>query len=193
MVSFQQTDAAAPLGPLQVCSALALSAAPGSWALVEEGIAGSTPFVASWTNNSNASWFCFEIDPQVDTGVFPAGDYVMRLNVTSAAASAGTLWRRFYVCRVTAAGTNVATLASATSQTTALNSTGVKTNTVTQAADSLGNNTDRVFIVLAIQANATDTVTITPDQMVDTPLPQRPHTGYLGPMAMNVLGARLRV
>ncbi len=169
-----------------MCSGQILAATPQSKQATSGGTPGSTPATVTVIGQSNlraAIMFESAVGEPGDT-TWETGNYVVRLNVTTAFPNAST-WDSTYVCRCNSAGVNQATVGSLTGQTTDLATTGVKTHTVSGSSQS-ANAGDRIYIVLVLKQGSQNpqNLSFTPDQAIDTPIvnqagchPFLPHHG----------------
>jgi hypothetical protein len=99
-----------------------------------------------------------------------AGDWVVRINVTT--AEANTDWDDCSICRLNASCTNQETLGNLEDQTIDTGTTGVKSMTISGSATTAGAD-DVIVAVLAFQndnAHGNRSLGITPDQVWDTQL-----------------------
>lgn len=132
----------------------------------EGGTAGSTEvgrLILGTLTRNNA---IFGIVPGTVTG--DSGTWTVRLNVTTANMNLSI--SEIYICRVNSSCVNQETIGSATGLSISLGSTGVKTQTVTGSAVTLGAG-DIVTVVFKIVNGAmTDqSFNFTPDQNIDSP------------------------
>lgn len=169
-IDYQQTDTVAPNGEQQECSATAVVATAISRLCSVGGTPGSAAAQiggAAWDAGVSGSFIMFEFTPAAGV-TWDAGDFVVRLNVTGAIANAQ--WTATYVCRLNSSGTNQATIGSLTGQTTSVATTGVKTHTVSGAAQTPGVG-DKVYIVLVLTAITGNNkiMQFTPDQLITSP------------------------
>ena len=172
-LSLRQTDSAAVDGSSIMCNSAVLADTPGSRQATDGGTPGSTPVSVTFAAQSVLrSTVMFESAAgEPNSTSWEAGDYVVRLNVTTAVTGNGQ-WRETHICRCNSSGVSQASVGSLTGQTTDITSTGVKTHTVSGAAQGSASATDRVYIVLVfVSTNKTPrTMSFTPDQLIDTPL-----------------------
>jgi hypothetical protein len=169
VTQYQQTDTAALDGAEAACSGATLNSNTFTSQAQQGGTAGSTAHSVTTASPVTRAFAMFE-SPSGDPGLtsWPAGNWVVRLNVT-AAAPLGTTLDSVYVCRVNSAGVSQATVGSNTNPGVALNSTGVKTVTVSGSAQTAG-ATDRWYIVLSYKTTASSgSFSIKFDQLIDTP------------------------
>ena len=103
-----------------------------------------------------------------------SGNWVVRVEVTT--SNMNVTWENTYVCRITgptggcAASNSVGSL---TSQGTSLGTTGVKTHTVSGAAQAGAAATDEMAIMLATDDNGmVQSWAFKPSQNIDTPVNQ---------------------
>jgi len=171
--SFTETDpAATQCNSTEViaCSGGTIAATPGSSLAVAGGTAGTTEDSLQISANTQRVLYWFEAAPS-DASTWPAGNYVTRVNITS--ADADGQWDHTHICRMNSTCSSVlGTIGSITNQNTSVATTGVKTHTVSGASQAAG-ATDLVLIVLTFEDTAIHgnmSVGITPNQAIDTPL-----------------------
>ncbi len=169
MLQYQQTDTNAVDGAKQMCSAVGLGLGTGARQAQQGGAAGSAGITATVSGVGSASVIMFE-SPTGDPGLtsWPAGNWVVRLNVTS--ANANLVWDAAYVCRCNSSGTNQGTVGSLTGQGLSLGSTGIKSMTISGSTQTAGSS-DRFYIVLVFKSSAggPQSVSWHSDQLIDTP------------------------
>ena len=168
--NFQQEDTAAACGTVVGCAGLFLADTPIAQLCVEGGSAGvGVPQVKSSAGELGRRAVMFEMQP-ANGGNWGAGDYVIRLNITTANSNA--TWIATFVCRFNSACVSQETIGSLVAQTISLGSTGVKTHTVSGSAVTPADN-DKVYCVLVVDFAADHgnvSFNFTPDQLVDTPI-----------------------
>lgn len=166
----QQEDTAADSGFVTTCSGVAAGSVTSDHQMIRSGTAGSTEVLPD-PDNTSSSVLVFQSDitlPEPNVTTWDAGDYVIRLNVTTGRAA--TLWAASYICERTSGGAYNA-VASLTGQTTAMGA-GTQTMTVNRATDYSAAASSTVYIVLVFTGAAhggTD-VGITPSLIIDTPI-----------------------
>lgn len=169
-VSLQQTDTAMDCAAAAFCSGLSAPAnTPVRQQGEEGGSAGSTEdSVLLNANESNVrSLFHEYVVPADYDGA--AGDWTIRINVTTAGASCSV--ESVHVCRVDSGCTNQETLGSLSS-TTSIATTGIKTFTVNQASGATFAAGDKVVVVFGLKNGDTmlsRAVGFTPDQITTAP------------------------
>lgn len=163
-MSFVQTDTAATLGEIQACSADVLASAPKSVLCVSGGTAGVTGVTP--TVRHLRSTVMFEIAPgQVE---WVGGTWTIPLNITS--LNANCTLESAYICRRTSGGSAVSAVASDTSPSVSLGTTGVKTLNVT-GVRTTGKYTDVAYIVLSVTTTGNiEVFTFMPNQTISTPI-----------------------
>jgi hypothetical protein len=168
---FQQTATAAGAGSAVACSGAVLIG--GGQEKNSLCTVGGTPAASPVTvggsqfdAGAGQAGVMYEIVP---VGyVWAAGDYVVRLNVTS--ANANITWTGTFICRLNSANVNQATIGSLTGQTTSLSATGVKTHTVSGSAQTPTAG-DKIYAVLVFNSGgANQSFACQFDQLIDTPL-----------------------
>lgn len=171
-ISFQQTDTGGDCAVAVLCSGLTLAGTPmTSNKAIANGTAGinrKTATLAGGTTQKIA-WM-LEIDPTGFT--VPAGNWTVRINITTAASVSGSQLTAIYICQVSSACANKATIASSTGLTTSITSTGVKTFVMTGSAVTLaaGDHIEIIIVFKNGSSSKTMTVSATPNQIIDTPL-----------------------
>ena len=124
--------------------------------------------IASGTSQAGVMFQSKANEPNLTT--WPAGDWVVRLNVTT--GNGGLQWDDTYICRYNSSGVNQGTVASLTGQNKNMFSTGVHSMTITQGSDVAASATDEFYIVLIFQATsggAYKQLGITMDESIDMP------------------------
>jgi hypothetical protein len=174
-ISLQQTDTAAIDGAVVACS----GAGAGTTTDNKQATQGGTPGVSSPTislagNQTNNRGIHFESAAnEPGQTSWPAGNWVVRLNVTT--ANANITWTGTYICKVNSSGQSLATVGSLTGQSLGLGSTGVQSMTVSGSAQT-ANATDRIYIILIFSNSQTSfqSFNYRPNQLIDTPFPALP-------------------
>ena len=109
----------------------------------------------------------FEIVPPAGT-VWAAGNWTVRLNVTTGSAAACT-WTGTFLCRHNSSNVNQGSFGSLTGQTTAINTTGVKSHVVSGSSQTPSAG-DKVYIVLVFSSpSANQQFSVQFDQAIDSP------------------------
>jgi hypothetical protein len=106
---------------------------------------------------------------ELDNYTVPAGNWVIRLNVTT--FNAAIDWTDTYVCRVNSSGVSQSTIGHDNTVQT-LDTNKVYSATVSGSADTPSAG-DRIYIVLGLHKNTptgTTNVTYKPNQTIDTPM-----------------------
>jgi hypothetical protein len=171
MSPYHQTATAAGAGKIAACS----GATPiGTQAQTSTATIGGTSGGAvtvggtQFDIGTNLAAVYMEIDPAAGDQ-WKAGNYVVRLNVTT--LNANITWTGTYICRLNSSNVSQATIGSLTGQTTSLGSTGVKTHTVSGAAQTPAAG-DKIYIVCVFSVVTSNNQSFgwTPNQDIDTPL-----------------------
>lgn len=167
LINLQETDSAATCGIAVYCSG-GTSQASSPKLAQSGGSAGSTPVTIS-INGSTSLRIVFGFDCPIAAGAtWDAGTWTVRWNVTT--ANMNLTWEEVHICRLSSSCVNQATIGSATALGISLGATGVKTQTVSGAAQSPSVG-DRVYILFVI-TNAAMTLQsfdITPSEIINTP------------------------
>lgn len=171
IAGLQQTDTSTGGdGGTAQCSGAALASQKQFRLIDRNGSPGSTPAQVTLDASPDEAGVFFET-PSGQPGLltWQAGNYVVRLNVTTA-ASGDVTWSDTYICRVNSSSVNQGTVGSLTGQTTSVSSTGVKTHTVS-GSEQTADVGDRLYVVLVFSNAETSSVnfSFTPDQVIDTP------------------------
>lgn len=166
----QQEDTAADSGFVTTCSGVAAGSVTSDHQMLRGGTAGSTEVLPD-PDNTTSSVLVFQSDtslPEPNVTTWDAGDYVIRLNVTTGRTA--TQWVATYICERTSGGTYNA-VASLTGQTTAMTA-GTQTMTVNRATNYTAAATSTIYIVCVFQgpAHGGSDVGITPSLVIDTPI-----------------------
>lgn len=166
-VSYHQTGNAAGCGSIAACSGATVCGSPVPRTAAFGGSSGGALSTggADWDAGVTRAFWFVEIIPDANTN-WAAGTWTVRLNVTTAVAATLTA---IYICRISSVCANLATIGSATGLSISLNATGVKTQTVSGAAQTPGAG-DHVYIVFVGSSAAMNAVVgITSDQDIDSP------------------------
>lgn len=173
-LKLQQTDTAAADGSIQACSGRATAhSVIATSQITAGGTAGTGHSTTMALSAPLKRLLMFESGANaLDTFTWYAGNYVLRLNLTSNYASAGTcLINEIWICRLNSAGVSQATIGSLTGLNQTLDANGVITFTVAGAAQTPAVG-DKIYI--AVVAGNSDvgghSGTWTFDQLIDTPL-----------------------
>jgi len=167
-----QTNSVADCGLIAACSSASLSGTLSA-ELIDGAATGSNELTLSINASGLASPLGFQtIANEPNITDWAAGDWVVRLNVTS--ANMNMEWEGTHVCKVSASPTcgSAVTVGSLTSQTISMFPTGVKTMTVSGSNITVG-ATDVVYIVIILRNTdtmMTQSCGVTVDQDIDTPL-----------------------
>ena len=169
-LDFQQTDTAGDCPQGAYCGSF--SGSPLSGGLTKQcpvgGTAGTvavaTGFAGSVTDARGV-----HLTLPVDAAVtWDAGNWTIRLNVTT--ANMNLTWETAYICRVDSACANQATIGSATALAISLGTTGVKSTTISGAAQTPTAGDDVVIVLgFANSAMTAQTFQATPDQLISSP------------------------
>lgn len=166
----QQEDTAADSGFVTTCSGVAAGSVTSNHQMIRGGTAGTTEVLPD-PDNGSASVLAFQSDitlPEPNKTTWDAGDYVIRLNVSTGRAA--TLWAATYICERTAAGGYNA-VASLTGQSIAMGA-GTQTMTVNRATDYTAAASSTIYIacVFTGPAHGGSSVGIIPSLIIDTPI-----------------------
>lgn len=153
--------------------------------LMDGTAVGSTPVACDPDNQTTAACCIFE-STSPNVAEWAAGDYVVRIN--HSAMDGGTQLTRVDIC-----DNNVGTYASVAVNTSpghVRGDTGVITVTVNRATAYTPQSTpnSKVFIVLTYNnndAHGASTFSITPDQIIDTPIDDGISGGAIAILALN--------
>ncbi len=168
-----QTDTDADSGFNVGCSGQSAGNVTVAREATDGGTSGTTEVLPDPGLGVERAVLAFQSDaggPEPNDTTWEAGDYVVRINVTTARSN--SQWTETYICERTSGGT-FNTVASLTGQTTSLGATGVKTHTVNRATDYTAGSASTIYIVVVISdtnAHGQSKVGITPDQNIDTPI-----------------------
>jgi hypothetical protein len=169
LINFQQEDTSADSGVNIGCSGSTLGTTNFAKEMIQGGTAGTVEVLPDPVSGADRANVMF----QSDTGTslpttWGSGDYVVRLNITS--ARSGAVWAETHICERTSGGT-YNTVASLTGQADSL-STGVKTHTVNRGTDYAASANSTLYIVLVITgpAHGGTNYGFTPDQIINTPI-----------------------
>jgi hypothetical protein len=172
-IQLQQTDTVAVDGAIAACSGASAGGTIDNRQATSGGTPGTVAHLLSLSGTPPNRLAHFESaanEPNLTN--WPAGKYVVRLNVTAANVG-GMNWSETWICRVNSSGVNQATVGSLTGQSIPLNTTGVKTMTVDGSQQNAAAS-DRIYIVLVFNGSSGDHFSYTPDQMIDTMLAPPP-------------------
>lgn len=166
----QQEDTAADSGFVTTCSGVAAGSVTSDHQMIRGGTAGTTE-VSPDPDNTTSSILAFQSDtslPEPNVTTWDAGDYVIRLNVTT--ARIGTVWAATYICERTSGGAYNA-VASLTGQSIGMDA-GTQTMTVNRATNYAAAATSTIYIVCVFTgpAHGGSDVGITPSLVIDTPI-----------------------
>ena len=187
---YEQVDSAAVDGSIAACTSLLVANTEFNREVQEAGTLGSgtNDMANNATDIKRGFHFESEANEPNETS-WPAGTWTVRLNVTT--GNANLDFESLDICRVDSGGTSQATIGTLTSTVTL--TSGVHTFNVTGSADAGAAASDRFYAVggIAIDpaAHGTQTVTVTNDQLIDTPF-SAPPAGPSIPVVMN--GYKLR-
>ena len=170
-INFQQTDTAVTNGAAQYCSGLAAATTQGTLQASNGGTPGTNITQGAILGANSAVLRMIFIEIPVAGGVsWNAGTWTVSFHVISASSSPMT-WEEAWICQITSGGTNVATIGSATALGISLQTTGVKSTTVSGSAitPSAG---DEVMIVIGAKSGTGGPVfgvTLQNTELVDSP------------------------
>lgn len=168
--SYAQTGTAADCGTIVACSGATLGDVAVSRKATVGGSSGAefTFGGAAFDNALSRALVMFEIVPE-SGDTWDAGDYVVRLNVTTVGGVTASTWTETHICRVNSSCVSQESIGSLTGQSTAL-TVGLKTMTVAGAAQTPSAG-DKIYIVCVFLSNRNNSSGgITPDQNIDTPV-----------------------
>lgn len=174
---FQQEDGGADSGFNVACSGGTGAGTTSDHQMLRAGTAGTTEVNPDPGNGLTRVCMAFQSDttlpePNVTTwqgGVGAAGNYVVRLNVTS--ARSGMNWDETWICERTSGGV-YNTVASLTGQTQAMDA-GTQIQTVNRGSDfspAAADSTVYIVCVFTGPAHGGSSVGITPSLVIDTPI-----------------------
>lgn len=168
---FQQEDTVADSGFNIGCSGATAEASPDAQQMLRSGTAGSTEITIDPGNGLTRACLAFQSDttlPEPNVTTWQAGDYVVRLNVTT--ARSGMIWEETYICERTS-GATFNTVASLVGQTTTMDA-GTQTHTVNRASDftAAANSTVYIVMVFTGPAHGGSNAGVTPSLVIDTPI-----------------------
>ena len=171
-INYTQTDDNATCSNGAYCSGETSKATQGKQA-TEGGTAGTVEVTtANWTSTQTAFAALFGLT--IDAGTTGAsGTWTVRLNVT--ASNMNLTISAIHICRVNSSCANQETIGSATGLSISLGTTGVKTQTVTGSAVTLGVG-DGVMVGFTIVNGAmtTQAFGFTPSVNIDSPFTAAP-------------------
>jgi hypothetical protein len=138
-ISLQETDTTAPDGAIAACSSLGAATTTDNRTATKGGTAGSTAHsVTVQINTTGRRAVHFEMAAgELDAyPSIPAGNWTVRLNVSTAAGATVT-WDFLYICRVNSSGVSQKTIASSSAAGGGdCSIAGVKTVTLSGSADT---------------------------------------------------------
>lgn len=168
----QQQNVVADSGFNVGCSGATAEASPDARQILRGGSAGSIEITIDPGNGLTRACLAFQSDtgiPEPGVTTWQAGDYVVRLNVTT--ARSGMIWEETYICERTS-GAVFNTVASLTGQTTTMDA-GTQTHTVNRGTDFSpldANSTLYIVMVFTGPAHGGSNAGVTPSLVVDTPI-----------------------
>jgi hypothetical protein len=174
LINYTQTDTApsCDLSTAQFCFPNAGSSTVRKLA-VDGGTAGTTTLTEGVTGSAADELGCrWEIAPAVGVS-WDAGTWTVRLNVT--ASNMNLTWDLVYICRVDSSCVNQATIGSTTGLAISLSTIGVKTATVSGAAQTPTAG-DLVQVILGFDNGSMNAQTfdVLSDQLIDSPFNDAP-------------------
>jgi hypothetical protein len=185
--SYQQTDEISDCPFDDYCSGAGLGGTVATRKAIFGGSAGSAS-IQLGANLTNKALLNFEIAPNV-SGLWPAGNWTIRLNVV--AANANITWTRVYICRVSAACGGLSTIGSSSTLGILCNTTGVKTAVISGAAVAAAAASDKIIVVLVFQkSGGSGDFYISPSVLIDTPINQGGMLSAAGAGAAAFVGRR---
>lgn len=166
-IDYQQTDSAGDCSAATYCSG-ATALTPSRQASV-----GGTPGTAenSYSLGAGAIRGIGQVSITPASGVtWAAGDWTVRFNVTT--SNMNVSLRNIYICRISSACVNLGVIiGSLTGLADAMSATGVKTYTISGAAQT-PNAGDRIMVILVMENTNTMTtqvIGITPSEIITSP------------------------
>lgn len=171
-INLQQTNAQSHCDSMAACSGLAAGPTIADREIQRNGLAATSP--TSLQCSATTLQRIIHLQSATDFPNSPSwesGNYVVRINLTT--GNGRTTWEDSYICRVNSACSSQATVGSLTGQAISLSTTGVKTMTISGAAQT-ANQTDTLYLVLGFKNNVGGTFSFAVqfDQQIDTPLTQ---------------------
>lgn len=168
---FQQESLGADSGFNVACSGATAGATTAARQMRRGTSPGSTEDTIDPGNGLTRACLAFQSDtslPEPNVTTWQAGDYVVRLNVTT--ARSGMIWEETYICERTSGGT-FNTVASLVGQTTTMDA-GTQTHTVNRASDftAAANSTVYIVMVFTGPAHGGSNAGVTPSLVIDTPI-----------------------
>ncbi len=169
LYSMVQTDAASACGTVQGCSASSLTTTPRGRECSRGASAGSVAASVTVPVGTRSAVMFESKAGEICRTTWASGNWTIRLNVTTSNANLSVVG--VSICRFTSGCSNSGSVASS-SLSTSLSTTGVKSWTVTQSSDSVGNEDDRVYVVLNVRntSGSSQSFSFTPNQTIDTPI-----------------------
>jgi len=168
-ITIEQTDGGVTCGAGVYCSGLSANSTNAAFLCQDGGTLGSVEkqmVIDLSATDVRAYYF----DCAIAGGVtWSAGTWTVRFNLTT--FDMDITWASVHICRVNSSCVNQATIGSASSLGISLGAAGVKSTTVSGSAQTPTAG-DRVMIVLGVtnaSSMGTDTIGITPDQVIDSP------------------------
>jgi hypothetical protein len=168
-INFQQTDTGGACTGLEANIRLAS----------DGGSAGSTPVSLTITATVGRSAFPFEANPNLTA--WAAGDYTVRLNVTTANMNLTVTAVDVFIYNSSCG--SVGSIASSGVVSTSLSTTGVKSWTINDPSSHTRSATDKLIVRLTISngAMSDQAFSFTPNQLIDTPLAAPADAGGAAP------------
>lgn len=163
---FSQTDVAANCGAIVACSGATLISQPRHKECREGGSAGGAQTITIPSGTTRGA-LMYQLE-NIRQANWQAGDWVLRINVTT--ANADVTWEEAYICRINSC-VSAATVGSDVAISQLLNTTGVKTVTISGSAQSSeGDDAYLVFVFSSAATMGNSSFGVTHDQDIDTPL-----------------------
>lgn len=168
--TYFQRDGGADDGRQSACSGLSLAGSYFDREMNETGPVGSgTGTIGANNADTERAVHLESASGEPNEATWPAGDVVVRINVTT--ANSNVDFKEIYVCQVSSTGSNKATWGSLTGLSEAATS-GVHTFTVSCSEITGALTSDQIYILVGItrtSGHGTQQATITMDQEIDTP------------------------
>lgn len=162
---------AAPCGAMVACSGFPLALNPHACKILAAGGAPGASLVRCVGDNLTYAAVMYQSGlGDVGQAIWQAGSWTIRLHVTVGESS--YRWRNIAICRVNLACGVVTTIATFLGQPIATLTAGSYTQVVVAPADSVGDPSDMIYIVLGIRKTSpgVGAIQVTCDQLIETPI-----------------------
>lgn len=166
---FSQTDVVAACGGIAACSGATVTGTPRFKDCEPDGTSGGAETFSIPSQTTRAA-LMYQIQG-INSTSWEAGNWVIRFNLTT--ANADVTWEEAYICRLNNACVSQATVGSDVAVNQLMDTTGVKSVTISGAAQAGAAIDDDAYIVLVFSSAAThgnSSIGVTHDRDVDTPL-----------------------